>query len=78
MKSMPVMTALTPGSFSAALVSMERMRACGCGLRSTLPDQLAGHGEIGAEPGAARHLVDAIGTDGTGADILVLGVGASV
>src|SRR6185503_5897423 len=29
--------ALTPGSAAAALVSMLRMRACGCGLRSTLP-----------------------------------------
>ena len=36
-KSAAVTTAFTPGSASAALVSIERMIAWACGLRSTLP-----------------------------------------
>ena len=36
-RSAPVTTAFTPGRASARAVSMERMRACGCGLRSTFP-----------------------------------------
>ena len=36
-KSAPVMTALTPGRAAALLVSMDLIRACACGLRSTLP-----------------------------------------
>ena len=32
--SSPVITATTPGSASAALLSIERMRAWACGLRS--------------------------------------------
>ncbi len=36
-KSAPVMTALTPGRAIALLMSMRLMRACGCGLRTTLP-----------------------------------------
>ena len=35
-------TALTPGSASAFEVSIELMRACGCGLRSTLPQIMPG------------------------------------
>src|SRR6185503_11821895 len=37
LKSMPVTTALTPASFWAAEVSIDFMRACACGLLSTLP-----------------------------------------
>jgi hypothetical protein len=32
--SLPVNTATTPGCFAARPVSMERMRACACGLRT--------------------------------------------
>ena len=59
-----VTTAFTPGSFSAAEVSIDLMRACGVRAAQHLADQLAGHGEVGAEAGAARHLVDAVGADG--------------
>ena len=41
-KSLEVTTALTPASASALEVSMPRMRACGCGLRSTLPQIIPG------------------------------------
>jgi hypothetical protein len=37
-----VMTALTPGSASAFDASMRRMRACGCGLRSTRAQSMPG------------------------------------
>ena len=40
-----------------------RMRAA-----QDAPDQLAGHVEVGAVAGAARHLVDAVGADGARAD----------
>ena len=36
-RSAPVITAFTPGSASAREVSMDRMRACAWGLRSTFP-----------------------------------------
>src|SRR2546426_12004621 len=36
-KSSRVITALTPGSASALEMSIDTMRACGCGLRSTRP-----------------------------------------
>src|SRR2546429_7174695 len=35
-RSAPVITAMTPGMRRAAEVSIERMRACGCGLRRIL------------------------------------------
>jgi hypothetical protein len=60
LKSLPVTTALTPASFCAAEVSIDLMRACACGLLQHLADDLAGHDQVGAEPGAARHLVDAV------------------
>ena len=41
-KSLPVTMAFTPGNFSAAEVSIDRMRACGCGLRRTLPWSIPG------------------------------------
>ena len=41
-KSSAVTTASTPGSASAALASMPRMRACACGLRSTRPQTMPG------------------------------------
>ena len=46
----------------------------GVGVRAAqhLADQLAGHVEVGAETGAARHLVGAVGTVRTRADPLVL------
>src|SRR6476619_2785652 len=37
LKSSRVTTALTPGSFRAADASIDLMRACACGLRSTHP-----------------------------------------
>src|SRR5689334_19628063 len=40
--SFEVTTAFTPGSFSALDVSIDLMRACGCGLRSTLPQIMPG------------------------------------
>ena len=40
--SFEVTTALTPGSFSALEVSIDLMRACGCGLRNTLPQIMPG------------------------------------
>ena len=40
--SRAVTTALTPGSASAFEVSIDLMRACGCGLRSTLPQIMPG------------------------------------
>ena len=41
-KSAAVTTASTPGSASARVVSMRRMRACACGLRSILPCTMPG------------------------------------
>ena len=40
----------------------------GMGASENAPDQLAGHVEVRAVARAARHLVDAVGTDGTCAD----------
>src|SRR4029450_7852625 len=40
--SFAVTTAFTPGSFSAFEVSIDLMRACGCGLRNTLPQIMPG------------------------------------
>ena len=40
--SLCVTTAFTPGCASAFAVLMEMMRACGCGLRSTLPQIMPG------------------------------------
>ena len=40
--SRAVTTAFTPGSFSAFEVSIDLMRACGCGLRNTLPQIMPG------------------------------------
>jgi hypothetical protein len=37
-----VTTALTPGNASASDVSIETMRACACGLRSTAPWSMPG------------------------------------
>src|SRR3546814_2813021 len=41
-KSFAVTTAFTPGSASAFEVSMPRITACGCGLRSTLAQIIPG------------------------------------
>ena len=41
-RSAAVSTHTTPGTASAALVSIERMRACATGLRSTLPCSIRG------------------------------------
>ena len=41
-KSFAVTTAFTPGSASALEVSMPRIRAWACGLRSTLPQIMPG------------------------------------
>jgi len=41
-KSLPVTTALTPGVRSAALVSIDTMRAWACGLRRTAPCSMPG------------------------------------
>src|SRR6185295_15108652 len=46
------MTALTPGSASAFQVSIETMRACGCGLRSTRP--MSWPGRLKSAPKRAR------------------------
>src|SRR5690348_4958590 len=51
-KSSLVTTALTPGSLSAAFTSMERMRAWGWGLRSTLPISIPGM--VASAPKRAR------------------------
>jgi hypothetical protein len=40
--SRPVTTACTPGIASAALVSIDKMRACGCGERRILPCSIPG------------------------------------
>jgi hypothetical protein len=40
--SLPVMIAFTPGSASAADVSIETIRACAYGLRSTTPCSMPG------------------------------------
>ena len=42
-RSAPVRTATTPGMASAAAVSIATMRACGSGLRRTLPWSMPGH-----------------------------------
>ncbi len=67
-KSSAVTTACTPGSAAALLVSIDTMRACACGERLTLPHSMPGSASVGAEQRAAGDLVDAIGTDRTGAD----------
>ncbi len=41
-KSSQVTMALTPGNAFAFSVSIERMRACACGLRFTLPHNMPG------------------------------------
>src|SRR5579871_1845925 len=41
-RSSPVMTACTPGSRRALEASMDRIRACGCGLRSSLQCRVRG------------------------------------
>src|SRR6266850_137027 len=41
-RSAPVMTAYTPGTALARVVSIPRMRACACGLRSSLPNAMRG------------------------------------
>ena len=41
-RSLAVMTAFTPGSAAAFEVSIDLIRACGCGLRSTLPQIMPG------------------------------------
>src|SRR5262245_21554330 len=41
-RSRPDITALTPGSASALSKLIDLMRACGCGLRSTLPNSIPG------------------------------------
>ena len=41
-KSSRVITALTPGSFSAAEMSIDLMIACGCGERRILPTSMPG------------------------------------
>ena len=67
-KSSAVTTARTPGSFSAFDASIDTMRACACGERFTLPHSMPGHHHVGAELRATGDLVDAVGTDRTGAD----------
>ena len=71
--SRAVTTAFTPGSASAFEVSIDLMRACGCGLRSTLPQIMPGMVVSAANGRAARDLVDAVGADGALADPLVVG-----
>src|SRR6266849_2101212 len=51
-KSARVITALTPGSASALEVSIDTMRACGCGLRSTRP--MSWPGRLKSAPKRAR------------------------
>ena len=67
---MRVTTACTPGSFSALLVSIETILAWACGERRTLPHSMPGMRHVGAELGAAGHLVHAVRTDRPGADDL--------
>jgi hypothetical protein len=49
------------------------MRACGCGLRNTLPQIMPGMVVSAANWRAAGDLVHAVGTDGALADPLVVG-----
>src|SRR5882672_9136834 len=51
-KSARVTTALTPGSFSAAEVSIDLMIACACGLRKILPTSMPGRNR--SAPNLAR------------------------
>src|SRR5262245_56783479 len=51
-RSRPVMTALTPGSAAAFSRLMALMRACGWGLRKTLPTSMPG--SVESAPNAAR------------------------
>src|SRR5579871_3767818 len=51
-KSSLVTIAFTPGSLSAARTSMDRMRACAWGLRSTLPTSIPGM--VASAPKRAR------------------------
>ena len=67
-KSAPVTTAFTPGSASAFAVSMRAMRAWAMRAALDAAVQHARHDEVGAERGAAGHLVDAVGPDRPGAD----------
>jgi hypothetical protein len=41
-RSLPTSTAWTPGTSRAARVSVERIRACGSGLRRTAPNSIPG------------------------------------
>ena len=61
------------GRASAALVSIERIRAWACGLRLILPQSIPAGPRIGGEHGAADDFVDAVGTDRAGADDLQVG-----
>ena len=67
-RSAAVITAFTPFSFSALDVSILLILAWACGLLRMRPTNWPGHVEVRAVAGAARHLVDAVGTDGAGAD----------
>ena len=48
-RSAPVSTQTTPGIFSAAEVSIETMRPCATGLRSTLPCSIRGTTQVADE-----------------------------
>ena len=71
-KSFAVTTAFTPASASAFEVSIDLMIGVGVRAAQHLADQLAGQVEVGAEAGAAGHLVGAVRTIGARADPLVL------
>ncbi len=59
-------------------VSIDLMRACGCGLRSTLPQIMPGMVGVGRVGRPSGHLVGAVGTIGARADPLVLAFGIAL
>ena len=71
--SFAVTTALTPGNASAFEVSIDLMRACGCGLRSTLPQIMPGMVVSAANAARPVTLSTPSGLNGALADPLVVG-----
>ena len=59
-KSAAVTTASTPSALRRATVSMRRMRACACGLRSIFACTMPGSFDVGRIDGAARHALAGI------------------
>ena len=75
-RSSAVITACTPGSFNALLVSIDTMRACACGERFTLPHSMPGRTE--SAPNMARPVTLSTPSGRTGRVPTTSRIGANV